>query len=1645
MHSYIKHYVLLLIFTLCAVYSSSAQCYGGTISSEVHFSEEGGTEYRYINFSNYCTSGVDVTFGTLPSWITITEQLPNGTYIKIECSENTGEDREAGISIMNNGNTTGGFEISQEGPEEDNSSGGGSTGGGNTNTCRITDFPSSIYYPQSGDTKEYELDLSSACYDLTDLVFTTTSGDNLPSWITVTQPQVNTVRIKVDPNAGDDRFVYIKGTSEINDKTIATSIRQDECEQLWYIDKDNDTYGDRNQTAIICELPDNEFNYVTNNNDCNDDNEQINPETRWYYDGDDHDNFGDPNTYITQCDQPEDYVLNDNDQCVGVTGDSNGCDTCYGLTTSRDRIDFPIEGGVIYTYINFTEPCDTPQLTYTFPSWVTILDETLSNNGTYIRITCDSNAGNLSRGETVMAINYGYNTTGGFLVTQDGTDGSYYDDDPVYDDCSITGFPNSITFSPEGGIKEYEITTTNCDYNGYNYTFTANGGQALPSDFLTITQPEATKIRIWVKANTGVQRSLIITASSTVGEIYRGFTISQQTACATEELYGDTDGDGYGDVYKKLGVCEDPIEGLVYVSNNLDCDDEDYLLNPETAWYEDTDNDGFGDPNSTPIIQCEKPQGWYANNPHDFCVGVQGTEYGCPNQPIIMDENYIFTKAIQSERINLMNTTDDDLIQKITYYDGLGRSKQTITKQAGGNKQDMITPIVYDAFGKPSKEYLPYADPMSTVSSLLLRDHEALISDTKAYYANTYPEDIDANNSNPYSEKNYERSPLNRVLEQGAPGKDWLVDTTSDSDHTIKLDWETNAASDVVYFEVIFDNEDDTESPQLHQNEFYSANELFVTTTKDENWSSGNDHTTKEYKNKRGQVVLKRTYNEGIAHNTYYVYDPFGNLTYVLPPKVTTSDGVSATELNALCYQYAYDHRNRLIEKKIPGKAPESIVYNTLDQPVLTQDALLKAAGKWLFTRYDALGRVAYTGTLTDSRDRKALQTEASAFSNQLWVDRGSERSLGGASLYYTDTGFPNLSNAEILTVQYYDDYELPSLMTQLHLVSNLSNYDASLDMTVKGLPTIAMTKVLTTDAWIVSGIGYDSRGRTIGIITRNNYLDYTDVIEMQLDFVGKVLEQTTTHTKVDSPVIKTIDHFVYDHMGRLLTQTQTINEQEAEVLVNNHYDALGQLDTKTVGNGLQHIDYRYNIRGWLTGINDPTNLSNHLFGFKINYNTADHGATPLYNGNIAETSWATANDQQQRWYAYGYDALNRITQGMSSDGRYDIDNLTYDRMGNIQTLSRKGNLDADATIFGAMDVLSYTYDSGNKLQSVTDAGHTTFGFKDGNTTGNDFTYDDNGNMITDQNKGITGITYNHLNLPNTLAINDSDHQGNITYIYDATGIKQKKIVTEESVTTTTAYAGNYIYKNGELEFFNHPEGYTEPVVETDGTTTGYRYTYQYKDHLGNIRLSYQDTNSNEVYQNVVFTDFANDLGGWTPKANTTAVLENGKIKVTVDSAWEGIQYDLSEFSVEPMDLFKLSFDFDKGSTNANVRLYIRELDANGNHLGWNTLQSDLSTGTHEYFYTIKSANSIVIYIDKNDTYEDETTHFYVDEFKVTKVDNTHVDGLTRMSTFDIDTDEWKAYQNSTISNEEGKLRVDTYGNSTGAYMLYDAPDWAKE
>ena len=318
-------------------------------------------------------------------------------------------------------------------------------------------------------------------------------------------------------------------------------------------------------------------------------------------------------------------------------------------------------------------------------------------------------------------------------------------------------------------------------------------------------------------------------------------------------------------------------------------------------------------------------------------------------------ENYI--KVTTYRAPSTQGITENDTLVTVTYFDGLGRPEQIVNVRAGGGGEDIVTPVMYDPFGRQTKEYLSYA--IATQGGVIQPDP---VSEVESYFNTKYPGTV-----NPYSEKILENSPLGRVMEQGAPGTPWMTHPASNNDHSIKYNYDANTTDEVQLFRVTTTTNNyspglATFVPALQEPDVYLPGRLYKTIIKDENWQpgDGNLHTTEEFKDFQGRVVLKRTYADlpgqpKAPHSTYYVYDKFSNLSFVIPPKVDTSDGVSLEELNELCYQYVYDHLNRLVEKKLPGKGREYIVYNKGDYPVFTQDQSLKNQGKMAFYQIRSL------------------------------------------------------------------------------------------------------------------------------------------------------------------------------------------------------------------------------------------------------------------------------------------------------------------------------------------------------------------------------------------------------------------------------------------------------------------------------------------------------------------------------------------------------------------------------------------------------------------------------------------------------------------------------------------------------------------
>ena len=79
------------------------------------------------------------------------------------------------------------------------------------------------------------------------------------------------------------------------------------------------------------------------------------------------------------------------------------------------------------------------------------------------------------------------------------------------------------------------------------------------------------------------------------------------------------------------------------------------------------------------------------------------------------------------------------------------------------------------------------------------------------------------------------------------------------------------------------------------------------------------------------------------------------------------------------------------------------------------------------------------------------------------------------------------------------------------------------------------------------------------------------------------------------------------------------------------------------------------------------------------------------------------------------------------------------------------------------------------------------------------YTYDANGNMTRDLNKGISNISYNLLNLPGEITFTDGKK---VKYIYSADGTKVRTTYFDAtgSQTLQVDYCGNYILRNGVVD-----------------------------------------------------------------------------------------------------------------------------------------------------------------------------------------------------------------------------------------------------
>jgi len=826
--------------------------------------------------------------------------------------------------------------------------------------------------------------------------------------------------------------------------------------------------------------------------------------------------------------------------------------------------------------------------------------------------------------------------------------------------------------------------------------------------------------------------------------------------------------------------------------------------------------------------------------------------------------------------------TKKDIIEP-KYYDNSGREVNQYLAYTNGNngsyKPDAVTAVNHANYTN-SQQYLFYQ------SSRITSENDVRVSEAK-----------------PYSATTYEDSQLNRILAQSSAGNAFLgkpvrilartnvANEVRAFTYAFKTDEAYGTISSPGFYEPGQLSVAETTNEHGFKSLEYKNKEGLVVLKKVQ-LSEASSLTDNRF------ALTYYVYDR--FNRLRMVIQPEGAAT--LPTMgAFTPDAVF---INRWSFIYHYDERGRVIEKRLPGSGLVWIVYNQRDQPILIQDARQRMSKQWSFTKYDALGREVSSGLYVDpdpsatGRNQAQMQAAANLASGQFETRTAVNYNVGNANSQwgYTINGsFPalNLTTDQLLTLQYYDDYNFDNSTDNSRdrdpILESLSLGTLSVDFRTKGKSTATLVRKLgSTETnpflWMVRF--YDKYGQTIQT-QEDNHLGGRQISFSLYNFAGRVLRSEMRHhtANANNTPVNVMQRFEYDHAGRQVKVIQQHGSDALEKVVELSYNELGQVKQKKMGSlagtsdYLQTVDYAYNIRGWLKAINaaDPaaTVPDKDLFGMELSYEQPEAGHTPQYNGNISSQRWVSRVDATpvRRGFDYHYDPASRlIAAAYVSNARgeshphlrenFSTDSITYDRNGNLKRLKQYGLYDQLATgtrmeqHFRMIDDMRYSY-QGNRLTKVEEQNTGTAAapsfntstkglggdFQNGVNQAEEYGYDASGNLQADANKGITSITYNHLHLPERIVLNAAG-DSYLRFTYSATGVKlSKEVVEQGGAPVRTDYCGGgFVYQRGVLEFFPTAEGRAiNPYFAANPSNTRYTYEYHYKDHLGNLRLSFRD------------------------------------------------------------------------------------------------------------------------------------------------------------------------------------------------------------
>ena len=751
-------------------------------------------------------------------------------------------------------------------------------------------------------------------------------------------------------------------------------------------------------------------------------------------------------------------------------------------------------------------------------------------------------------------------------------------------------------------------------------------------------------------------------------------------------FYYDGDNDGFGNTSQSVYQSFAPTQ---YVSNNTDCNDNNSEIKPNTVWYLDTDGDGLGSSTSFNKVQCVKPandvNGSYLLSNTDLCPNEFGSiaNNGCTNLDPL---------AVYDDERNWLWSINYDLngsiiANNINYYDNLGKSnqKQSIDIKTG---KIWVNNTLYDYEGMPSFRTL--SAPIGSPAQFSFNENFIRKADGNTYTTADFENNpatptkvgsqqnslgwyfSDNNSSEPYQDATdypFSRTIFSK-LRPGVPLKNYGGNMIND-------EWPQSYIFSMVATEEL-------SKPSAFGSTDYNSYKITKTISRDINGdenvlfvdtdgktlaaarSGGTSRNSMQVQiNKIGFVDIHvpsgsnmgftvsengnsvTTYDlitETITSPSNSLPNGFYRVSVIEPESYDINNPVTVTyqenyydyslndydeagrltasyqQLNKLKTEYKYNSLGQLVYTKSPDEGEAWFKYRADGQIRYSQNSKQVAVNEVSFTDYDDFGRPVESGVLTSSN-----------FS-----------SLNPDSL------LPSGARKE----GFYTIYDIPlNTLTCQSEVCNVIGLKGG-QAFVNG--NVAISGNEQCDIYY----SYDIYGRVKWLVQNISGLG-VKTVDYSYDAVTGLVNIVDYQKGNVSE--RFIHRYTYNQADQLIKVETSTNASSYTTHAEYEYFETGALKRIEYAEGIQGVDYVYNLSGQLKGINhpdlnssnDPGLDNNDLFGMQLDYHQADYKRTRAnitsatygedqLNGNIKGIRWNnTRSSSDPSIYAYTYDRNN--------------------------------------------------------------------------------------------------------------------------------------------------------------------------------------------------------------------------------------------------------------------------------------------------------------------------------------------------------------------------------------------------------------------